>query len=213
MHSIQLTMSVALRHCKMALNLSSAEDMAKVSDGNRADNGEVKAMPLSADGDSAHKLTSDGDGSESGSAEAHPLQFGWSLWHDQPDRNKSWGSDMREVATFETVEEFWAYVSNTGSASVPIQSRLFSPSLSRPVTSKKFEVLTRLILVLLFGSCFSFVLYSAPGYSIISWSRLVYPFSTRTACLRKVSGQNGRTKLSPMVANGGCSCHRIEEIF
>lgn len=45
---------------------------------------------------------------EGESARSHPLQFSWTLRHDQPSKHKSWGTDMHEVATFRTVEEFWA---------------------------------------------------------------------------------------------------------
>lgn len=60
------------------------------------------------------------------STQPHPLQFSWSLWHDQPGKNsKSWGTELRNVASFATVEEFWSYVQSfrpvwiTRIASVP----------------------------------------------------------------------------------------------
>lgn len=46
--------------------------------------------------------------------EKHPLQFKWTLWHDPP-KNRSVSGDnyaenLRAIASFDTVEDFWAYV-------------------------------------------------------------------------------------------------------
>ncbi|XP_055585646.1 eukaryotic translation initiation factor 4E-like [Uranotaenia lowii] len=37
----------------------------------------------------------------------HPLQFQWTLWYPEPDKNKSWGDKLNEVATVGVVENFW----------------------------------------------------------------------------------------------------------
>ncbi|XP_055586716.1 eukaryotic translation initiation factor 4E-like [Uranotaenia lowii] len=37
----------------------------------------------------------------------HPLQFQWTLWYPEPDKNKSWGDNLNEVATVGAVEDFW----------------------------------------------------------------------------------------------------------
>ncbi|XP_055587460.1 uncharacterized protein LOC129739935 [Uranotaenia lowii] len=39
----------------------------------------------------------------------HPLQFQWTLWYQEPDKNKSGGDSLNEVATVGTVEDFWKY--------------------------------------------------------------------------------------------------------
>lgn len=54
------------------------------------------------------EATPNGGSEQSGPHESHPLQFQWSLWHDQPSKNKEWGSGLKEIANFSTVEEFWA---------------------------------------------------------------------------------------------------------
>lgn len=38
----------------------------------------------------------------------HPLQNRWALWHDKPSKSKGWGSMLKEIATFDTVEGFWS---------------------------------------------------------------------------------------------------------
>ncbi|XP_055587674.1 eukaryotic translation initiation factor 4E-like [Uranotaenia lowii] len=37
----------------------------------------------------------------------HPLQFHWTLWYQEPDKEKSWGGNLKEVATVGAVEDFW----------------------------------------------------------------------------------------------------------
>lgn len=45
----------------------------------------------------------------------HPLEHKWTLWFDNPSgkqKQDSYGSSLRSVYTFETVEDFWWYVSS-----------------------------------------------------------------------------------------------------
>lgn len=45
--------------------------------------------------------------------ERHPLQFKWTLWHDQQSgKGSNWGETLRAVASFDTVEDFWALFNN-----------------------------------------------------------------------------------------------------
>lgn len=43
----------------------------------------------------------------------HPLEYGWTLWFDAGSAGKSkansWGSSLRSVYTFDTVEDFWRW--------------------------------------------------------------------------------------------------------
>jgi Eukaryotic initiation factor 4E len=42
----------------------------------------------------------------------HPLEHSWTLWFDNPlgkHKNAQWGSTIRPVFTFNTVEDFWGY--------------------------------------------------------------------------------------------------------
>lgn len=40
----------------------------------------------------------------------HPLQFKWTLWHDVAEKKSKgpYAANLREVASFDTVEDFWA---------------------------------------------------------------------------------------------------------
>lgn len=38
----------------------------------------------------------------------HPLQCRWALWYLKADRNKDWEDCLKQVAVFDTVEDFWA---------------------------------------------------------------------------------------------------------
>lgn len=50
----------------------------------------------------------------------HPLQHGWTLWYDNPGKRtsqQSWGDHLKEVVTFNTVEDFWRTFNNIRPAS------------------------------------------------------------------------------------------------
>ncbi|CAL9216782.1 unnamed protein product [Arabidopsis halleri] len=57
----------------------------------------------------------DGDGnvdesSKSAVPQSHPLEHSWTFWFDNPSvksKQTTWGSSLRPVFTFSTVEEFW----------------------------------------------------------------------------------------------------------
>ncbi|XP_066261654.1 eukaryotic translation initiation factor 4E1-like [Euwallacea similis] len=38
----------------------------------------------------------------------HPLQNCWTLWYFENDRTQSWEKNQREIASFQTVEDFWS---------------------------------------------------------------------------------------------------------
>ena len=43
-------------------------------------------------------------------SDKHPLEHKWTLWFDNPSgkqKQDSWGSSLRSVYTFDTVEDFW----------------------------------------------------------------------------------------------------------
>lgn len=40
----------------------------------------------------------------------HPLQNTWTLWFFENDRNNSWEENQKEIASFNTVEDFWRLV-------------------------------------------------------------------------------------------------------
>ncbi|KAH7568660.1 hypothetical protein ACOSP7_011686 [Xanthoceras sorbifolium] len=46
----------------------------------------------------------------------HPLEHSWTFWFDNPSgksKQATWGSSMRSIYTFATVEEFWSLYNNT----------------------------------------------------------------------------------------------------
>ncbi|KAK8765632.1 hypothetical protein V5799_031759 [Amblyomma americanum] len=38
----------------------------------------------------------------------HPLEHRWSFWYHTNDRNRTWQENLLEIASFDTVEDFWA---------------------------------------------------------------------------------------------------------
>lgn len=38
----------------------------------------------------------------------HPLEHKWTLWYLETERNKSWEDSLHNIASFETVEDFWS---------------------------------------------------------------------------------------------------------
>jgi len=45
----------------------------------------------------------------------HPLQNRWTMWYDNPGKKTSqasWGDHLRQIATFDTVEDFWRLFNN-----------------------------------------------------------------------------------------------------
>ncbi|KAF3457843.1 hypothetical protein FNV43_RR02503 [Rhamnella rubrinervis] len=40
-------------------------------------------------------------------AEPHKLERKWTFWFDKPKQGAAWGTTLRKVYTFDTVEEFW----------------------------------------------------------------------------------------------------------
>ncbi|CAN7031511.1 hypothetical protein BRARA_H00906 [Brassica rapa] len=60
----------------------------------------------------------EGDGDESSKSavpQSHPLEHSWTFWFDNPSvklKQATWGSSLRSVFTFSTVEEFWSLFNN-----------------------------------------------------------------------------------------------------
>ena len=51
-------------------------------------------------------------GSSATTAVTHPLEHSWTFWFDNPSaksKQAAWGSSMRPIYTFSTVEEFWRF--------------------------------------------------------------------------------------------------------
>lgn len=55
------------------------------------------------------------------SQQSHKLERKWTFWFDNQSRPKqgaAWGTSLRKVYTFDTVEEFWWYVLRSPSPSM-----------------------------------------------------------------------------------------------
>ena len=57
----------------------------------------------------------------------HKLHRQWTFWYDiqsKPKPGAAWGTSLKKAYTFDTVEEFWRYVSDAAGAS-PLHPRHF----------------------------------------------------------------------------------------
>lgn len=54
----------------------------------------------------------DSKGSSTTTAVTHPLEHSWTFWFDNPSaksKQAAWGSSMRPIYTYSSVEEFWRF--------------------------------------------------------------------------------------------------------
>ncbi|GMY37802.1 eukaryotic translation initiation factor 4E-1-like [Fagus crenata] len=57
----------------------------------------------------------DSKGSSTTTAVTHPLEHSWTFWFDNPSaksKQAAWGSSMRPIYTYSSVEEFWSVYNN-----------------------------------------------------------------------------------------------------
>ncbi|KAK9888400.1 hypothetical protein WA026_000651 [Henosepilachna vigintioctopunctata] len=47
----------------------------------------------------------------------HPLQCAWTMWYFENDRSQNWEDNVREIASFQTIEDFWALYNHIKPAS------------------------------------------------------------------------------------------------
>lgn len=59
-------------------------------------------------GDSVAESKAEAASAEPGSLVKHPLQNKWALWYFKNDRSKNWDDNLKIVAKFQFVEDFWA---------------------------------------------------------------------------------------------------------
>lgn len=73
-------------------------------------------QPTATSNDEAAERNGDPDFSKK-----HPLEYSWTLWFDAGSAGKakanSWGSSLRAVYTFSTVEDFWSLYNNIATPS------------------------------------------------------------------------------------------------
>lgn len=68
------------------------------------------------------------------SSDKHPLEHKWTLWFDNPSgkqKQDTWGSSLRSVYTFDTVEDFWWCEMATPFAKSPIAREICKLELTR----------------------------------------------------------------------------------
>nr|AFV61271.1 eukaryotic translation initiation factor 4E [Chrysanthemum x morifolium] len=83
---------------------SKPEEHHTVDDDNQPEEGEIVTGDVI-----------DTSSSSSASVEKHPLEHSWTFWFDDPaakSKRTAWGSSMRPIYTFSTVEDFWSLYNN-----------------------------------------------------------------------------------------------------
>lgn len=80
---------------------------------------EVRGMVAEGNGKVEESTTQPEDGEiakdSNSNNDKHPLEHKWTLWFDNPSgkqKQDSYGSSLRSVYTFETVEDFWCLYNN-----------------------------------------------------------------------------------------------------
>ncbi|XP_072993835.1 eukaryotic translation initiation factor 4E-1-like [Typha latifolia] len=66
-------------------------------------------------GDPVPSPVAEDGGAEGGRRPTHPLEHSWTFWFDNPtgkSKQVAWGSSIRPVHTFSTVEDFWGLYNN-----------------------------------------------------------------------------------------------------
>lgn len=86
----------------------------------RADDADEREEGEIADDDSGHAPP------QANPAAPHPLEHAWTFWFDNPQgksKQATWGSSIRPIHTFSTVEDFWRF---------PTPPPLLFPSTTSP---------------------------------------------------------------------------------
>ncbi|PWA96252.1 eukaryotic translation initiation factor 4E [Artemisia annua] len=81
--------------------LSKPEEHHIVDDDNQPEEGEI--------------VTGEESATSAAGVEKHPLEHSWTFWFDNPaakSKQTAWGSSMRPIYTFSTVEDFWSLYNN-----------------------------------------------------------------------------------------------------
>ncbi|CAL9170553.1 unnamed protein product [Musa hybrid cultivar] len=87
---------------------ASEEDKAREREADPSDEieeGEIEDADADSDADAARR----------GGAQPHPLENSWTFWFDNPSaksKQAAWGSSLRPIHTFATVEDFWSLYNN-----------------------------------------------------------------------------------------------------
>ncbi|KAM7261828.1 hypothetical protein ACFE04_020905 [Oxalis oulophora] len=87
--------------------------------------------------------------SASANSVTHPLEHSWTFWFDNPQaksKQATWGSSMRSIFTFATVEEFWSCVKS------PIIGPKRSPSATFTISNARSSPNGRTLFVLMVGN-------------------------------------------------------------
>lgn len=87
-------------------SIAMADELAATTEALRLDDSKVDEG--SEEGEIVEKLVD-----RPAETKKHPLEHSWTFWFDNPNgkqKQATWGSSLRPVYTFHTVEEFWWYV-------------------------------------------------------------------------------------------------------
>lgn len=83
--------------------------------GSRSDGEEEGRLKEDACGGGGDTTTSPTPGGKDIYIKRHPLEHSWTFWFDNPSaksKQVAWGSSIRPIYTFSTVEEFWSLYNN-----------------------------------------------------------------------------------------------------
>ncbi|PKU71285.1 eukaryotic translation initiation factor 4E-1 [Dendrobium catenatum] len=92
----------------MAEELKDREREAEVVGDDELEEGEIPD-------DESPEDSSDPKSGEPIAIQPHPLEHSWTFWFDDPSakaKQSAWGSSMRPIHTFHTVEDFWSLYNN-----------------------------------------------------------------------------------------------------
>ena len=85
--------------------------MSEIEAASTGDNPETKPLEATApEGADSESTTGAADGADTTSdlQVKHPLQNCWALWYFKNDRSRDWSDNLKLVAKFQFVEDFWA---------------------------------------------------------------------------------------------------------
>jgi len=148
------------------------------------------------------EILDDGDDAASGASKPpsdlirnpHPLENSWTFWFDNPSaksKQVAWGSSIRPIYTFATVEEFWR-------SSFDLFPSPFVPPISLLLG---LNLIASFLILANANPCFLFH-ENCAAFTITFTTRVSWVCERTFTALSIRLSPNGRTLSAPMVENG-----------